>query len=635
MLLALLAAYMFPAARTAWVVFWASSTRLGAILMTRWGLVLQVICFGALITTSGANQAGGDVGLVPPPEVRRYLDVSAVWLFYLWINYGLLKIAGLPILFKGLEAGVNKKRIAAIQILNAINGAVLMSFATSALPPPFAVVAGLIAAYVAGVWRNLSMMRIAAILRRQYAPVARDECRDSVVDSPFLMHLSDLHVTGNQNRRVDGGVSGNQNLLEVVDRTTDRTLPRFCLVTGDLIDWGLDSEWKFAIPHLTALRNRGCRILLAPGNHDLATAYVYWRSLVFLSTSPPGQAPADASLLISYLRAASTLEPELRSHGGEAISSIVEREVTPVEDLHEAWRTAVSRAYALVRDNSRYPQIIRSARPEHYEARILGLLEAVDEAAAAQLINPLVDRAMAAFPPPMFVDGEVGRRKWGTFFKNTRDCHLHPALVAAKWQPLWRDIFPLRLRAPEQGVEFFIVNSTDPTSGLLASAFGHLSQPQLERLYSGIGECAGRTVVILMHHAICGWTGCAEDMRGNRRVDISKWALLAHNTEESIDIVCSLSNLIKNKGVKQIVICSGHRHTQSRAGPFLDRNEGNPVASGRVVAMESAAGCDFRLPGDDGSHHLLFANLDSEGFLRPFRARLDRLDCVDQLANRR
>jgi len=348
-------------------------------------------------------------------------------------------------------------------------------------------------------------------------------------------------------------------------------------------------------------------------------------SFKFLLPYPPGRAVVDASRLIQYLRAAAALEPELCTYGNETIPAVIEREVTSVDKLQEDWKTAISEAYKIVRADARFLVRMR-AQALPYGQRVLGLLEAVDKTKAAQLIEPLIDRAMKEFSSPVFVSGAAGRPAWRATLTMSQDCRFHPVLLAKKWEPMWAGLFPLRLRAEETGIEFFIVNSTDPNPGLLGSAVGHLSQEQIERLSAAVSECVGRTVVILMHHALSGWADSAEDLHNRRRVDIEKWGLLVHDTAESNMLVELFSTWTEKNGIRQVLVCSGHRHSKSRAGPLIDHTDrSDPVASGRGWVMESAAGCDFEFPGKVNGPHLLFADLGSDGILRPFRAPLDQL----------
>jgi len=91
-----------------------------------------------------------------------------------------------------------------------------------------------------------------------------------------IAHLSDLHVVGERyGFRIEsgrGGPRGNDRVerimtrLEVIDRNQSLD---FVLVSGDLTDAGLATEWAEFLDVLARHPALASRMVVVPGNHDL------------------------------------------------------------------------------------------------------------------------------------------------------------------------------------------------------------------------------------------------------------------------------------------------------------------------------------------------------------------------------
>jgi hypothetical protein len=91
-----------------------------------------------------------------------------------------------------------------------------------------------------------------------------------------IAHLSDIHVVGERyGRRIESGrsgPSGNERLkrllnqLEVID--AKRKLDAI-VITGDMTDAGISTEWAELLEMLAAHSSFDGRVLMLPGNHDL------------------------------------------------------------------------------------------------------------------------------------------------------------------------------------------------------------------------------------------------------------------------------------------------------------------------------------------------------------------------------
>jgi hypothetical protein len=91
-----------------------------------------------------------------------------------------------------------------------------------------------------------------------------------------VVHLSDIHVVGERyGFRIESGRSGprgNDRLRRLLDQleTLDAEKPfDVVLITGDMTDAGISSEWSEVLDALAAHPSLARRVLMLPGNHDL------------------------------------------------------------------------------------------------------------------------------------------------------------------------------------------------------------------------------------------------------------------------------------------------------------------------------------------------------------------------------
>jgi calcineurin-like phosphoesterase family protein len=91
-----------------------------------------------------------------------------------------------------------------------------------------------------------------------------------------VVHLSDIHVVGERyGFRIESGRSGprgNDRLRRLLDQleTLDAKKPfDVILITGDMTDAGISSEWAEVLEALAAHPSLARRALMLPGNHDL------------------------------------------------------------------------------------------------------------------------------------------------------------------------------------------------------------------------------------------------------------------------------------------------------------------------------------------------------------------------------
>jgi 3',5'-cyclic AMP phosphodiesterase CpdA len=91
-----------------------------------------------------------------------------------------------------------------------------------------------------------------------------------------VVHLSDIHVVGERyGFRIESGRSGprgNDRLRRLLDQleALDAKKPfDIILITGDMTDAGISSEWAEVLDALAAHPSLQRRVLMLPGNHDL------------------------------------------------------------------------------------------------------------------------------------------------------------------------------------------------------------------------------------------------------------------------------------------------------------------------------------------------------------------------------
>ncbi len=127
------------------------------------------------------------------------------------------------------------------------------------------------------VWSQSRALFLLAAMFTDWGRVARFGGRPPVfLDAPpadpvlRLAHLSDLHVVESESvRLVERAHPGGNSLLPLLFDAASESEAELLLLTGDITDRGTSLSWRC---FLDAVEERGLseRILLVPGNHDLA-----------------------------------------------------------------------------------------------------------------------------------------------------------------------------------------------------------------------------------------------------------------------------------------------------------------------------------------------------------------------------
>lgn len=377
---------------------------------------------------------------------------------------------------------------------------------------------------VIGIIDGWTRLRLYSLANFAAAPiVSREEDAEHRGDVLLFLHASDVHITTPRGAvPVGGGRDGTAELCHLVDDICHGALsPRFLLLTGDLIDRGNAKEWTAGRRELDRLGKR-TRVLLAPGNHDLVPSYV---TLDAIWATRRGGSFLDGIRLFDYLSQAAELEPDLRDCHNDSLADIVAREQKNRTELLEAWTTA------------------------YMEARQLFLRH---PAASFERAEAFGQSAHTLYP-------HVPATDWTQMVGRIPPGNVDMAVISPMWSRFWYDCFPLRLSAEEDGVEFFVTNSTDTEVRLAGSAIGRCGSQQLTRLRTMVRESTAAIAIVLHHHAPFRWADDSLQKSGG----LLRWGTLAHEAAESKEIAALLSDAATNK---QVLVLSGHRHDPSRCG---------------------------------------------------------------------
>ena len=584
-------------ARVANSIFDAAGDRLWSLGAPYLGWLVLFVVFA--LPVSGH----GDLLRFPPPgsEAREWGENIATLSIFVWVSEGLAITGGTGVLYKGLMRNDQAFKLARYSQY-CLMGILALGPLMYALhrPGPFASI-GILIAVFSGIALQYDAFRHLAVIRRNRAPRASEIKEIESTQRPYAAHLSDIHIALPNVKLVQGGDGGNEQLASLVQRWIEnpKDAPRVVLITGDVIDRGQSEEWGIAMPLLKKLCERNMRVVLAPGNHDLATAYRHRVAGLFMAHSSKQLRFVDTQRIKEYLLRAAEIEPALVSHDGRPIGELLKTEEQKYPDFLDAWRSAAEAAAEQLKAR-RIPHlrnVTSRANP-----RALGVLAVHLPQAAAQLVDPLVDRAAEILS---FEDAKLIEVRFRRELLRRPDFTL-PELFSSglRWRRLWYESFPLRLVDNEYFVEYLIVNSNAPEPGLAGSGFGYLGKPQMGRFRELVKASKARTLVVLMHHSVCGWMEQKSDRHG-MTASVERWAFLAHETGESHEVLETLGKEAP-ASCERVLLCCGHRHGSSMVGRVVNPRNGTPLYP-RLVVMESAALPDFSFkpPGSRNTNTVL------------------------------
>jgi 3',5'-cyclic AMP phosphodiesterase CpdA len=375
----------------------------------------------------------------------------------------------------------------------------------------------------AAVYLALSAHFTMRLARQTYKdfPVAEGSTPQPLAaETPLALHITDVHLVAQGATRIEGGSGGNQRLAGLVGIIITRS-PEVLLITGDLTDHGLPIEYQEAAEILKPILKSApaVKVLLAPGNHDLGTAYSATDQLLALGSAGfQGSGPSGTNglLMMRYLEEAVRFHPPILDCTGQPLADRLER--------------------AKERD-ARFEEVLERTR-RHLR------LQPFDTAA----LSELVAAGEELYP------GSPPKAGWPQLLKHPgifREMYLRSLYV----DELWYEPFPLRATL-EDGSEVLILNSVSPDPTMSGSAWGELGDPQLARLRQMLTEGIVQRHLILVHHAPLRWSD--EPMPRRVWADLQRWAFLAFGIEDLLSLLDTLKAAAADG--HDIVVFCGHRH---------------------------------------------------------------------------
>jgi 3',5'-cyclic AMP phosphodiesterase CpdA len=237
----------------------------------------------------------------------------------------------------------------------------------------------IVAAYVAVavlVWSVAdAMMPATCDLEGFAAPIGGDQARDEQIWR--VAHLSDIHVVGEQyGFRLESGRSGprgNGRLIKVLKRLDDIQAEQplhAILVTGDITDAGLATEWAEFFDAVSQFPRVAQRMFLIPGNHDINVVNRANPAQFDLPTSPNKK--LRKLRVLSALNAIQGTRVHVLDRRSKRLDETLERALNPyVAGMVRYAETARPRGYLELDDlwSNAFPMVLP---PEHHDG--LGII---------------------------------------------------------------------------------------------------------------------------------------------------------------------------------------------------------------------------------------------------------------------
>jgi hypothetical protein len=522
-------------------------------LLVKWRIF---VITGLLITAVGAKR-GWHMQLLPETGSRAlyWANIASGLAFYFWLNRGVVVASGLDTIGGGFAIDTPLKRANAMLTTHRFLNSLVVTTVAAKVPGVFDCW-GILAAIALSLYNYWAFARLTATLRRGYAPWGDDSPQQWCGGRALFVLTSDPHLTSNNARRTDGDTGGNSHLAQFIQDVLPQLRPTFLVITGDLIDHGYDGEWQAAMALLSGVPATGVRVLLTPGNHDLATAYDPVLQWVYIGRSTEHARVVDSRRILAFLREAAILEPDLRCCDGRRIPILLRDIEDQFDQFEKEWAAACRQS---TEQRHRSDEIVTDGLLRRAAEVLLPENRRNDEGLLIDLRSALME---------------------------SRECRLDDDARAVRWIQLWSDAFPLKLKTPE--AEFLIVNSVRPEPGLLGSAFGQLGNEQLGRIRKLASVTDAALLVVLMHHTICRWQQEPTDATRASKVSVERWGTLGHHSAESEELAKIFED-VPPPSCRRVLLCSGHRHSITRAGPWKGNTDREAPLQPRLWFLESDA----------------------------------------------
>ena len=207
------------------------------------------------------------------------------------------------------------------------------------------------------------------------APMGGEQARDEQIWR--VAHLSDIHVVGEQyGFRLESGRSGprgNGRLIKVLKRLDDLQADEplhAILVTGDITDAGLATEWAEFFEAVSQFPRVAQRMFLIPGNHDINVVNRANPAQFDLPTSPNKK--LRKLRVLSALNAIQGSRVRVLDRRSKRLDETLERALNPyVAGMVKYAETARPRGYLELDDlwSNAFPMVLP---PEHHDG--LGII---------------------------------------------------------------------------------------------------------------------------------------------------------------------------------------------------------------------------------------------------------------------
>jgi 3',5'-cyclic AMP phosphodiesterase CpdA len=505
-------------------------------LLVRRFFAAATIAAVAMVITIGVPE--GSVPWPAPGSLERVWGEKIIGIWWVLFVAESLWSAGFP---PALEPSIRLKNIQAFRAMALVLSAAVVvwpgHYLIGALLTSFAYLG-----FAAHFGRRLAMAGYVGSLPIDPLPLAKFAVGADLV----FIHATDLHVTASPTHpRVESERPGNTRLADLPGALPGQ--PRWLFITGDLVDHGRDDEWCAAYDLLSGILETApsARFIVAPGNHDVGTAYNSVDNLGAQLLARHHRrllADTDSRYLRRYLTYAARLDPDLRVATGDRLAEIL-------------------------------------AADQAAESEVADRLEEIAAAPTAERRAIVAARARELYADVPDVDWDVAVTLSAFRFKDI--------VVPALWLRRWFSVFPLWHHDDAHRELVIVLNSVAPDPTHLGGAWGSIGEAQAARLRSRLEATRARKTFVLCHHAPVRWTD--EPPPPWFAVGANThWSTTSVLAEDVVRLRDTLGEALRN-GSEEIIFLCGHRHGGSTHSPRIGSWPGGRLGEGASFADSGTA----------------------------------------------
>lgn len=399
-------------------------------------------------------------------------------------------------------------------------------------------------AFVARYTRSLAENNYAAAEVAEPFEESLGSKKEGPLSSEFLF-ITDLHITAGGAPRNEPEPPGNPRLKALAVEACGQRF-NWLLIGGDLVDHGSEEEWVEAKQLLDELRQQKLfqHVVIAPGNHDLATAYNNFDALFSLQLAQGRQQvfPSVNGLMMRrYLRFAAMLEPEICNASGKRLGALMNVDLNADQQIMGAWKAAGG----------------KEAGPDKLEE--------------------LANNAFELYP-------DIPRWWWRDVMQRGSVAWYDELIAPVIWEKRWHDFFPLYVPDDEQKTLIVVLNSNAPDPTLIGSAWGALGEEQVTRLDGILQAASGQRVLLLCHHPPIRWMQ-AGDEKPRGIAQIKEWATHAI-LEKDLLLLKQCLHESGHANNSTVFLC-GHRHGSTTGQTLMGQWSAGLIVEGASFAEQS------------------------------------------------